>query len=187
MNLLSRLLAYPRAPPILHYCNLFIAELEEKAMQSAPLQPSLWLRYVDITFIIWPHGEDNLQTFNAHLNQFSPNVQFTIKMEKEGRLAFLVVLVTRGEEEWNSCACTHHQPQHIDWEGVWVQGTAWSFWKRRTPEAIKIRSEPHTMNLDCVGSIFHQHGIPFETVTSDHHLHPLNFMHVLSIWKSLCG
>ena len=99
MNLLSRLLAYPRAPPILHYCNLFIAELEEKAMQSAPLQPSLWLRYVDITFIIWPHGEDNLQTFNAHLNQFSPNVQFTIKMEKEGRLAFLVVLVTRGEEE----------------------------------------------------------------------------------------
>ena len=40
--------------------NLFIEDLEEQAMHSAPLQPSLWLRYVDNTFIIWPHGEQNL-------------------------------------------------------------------------------------------------------------------------------
>ena len=36
-----------------------------------PLQPSLWLRYVDDTFVIWPHGEQELQSFHAHLNQMS--------------------------------------------------------------------------------------------------------------------
>ena len=52
----------------------------------SPLQPSLWLRHVDDPFIIWPCGEENVQSFHTHLNQFSPNIQFNIKREKEGRL-----------------------------------------------------------------------------------------------------
>ena len=39
---------------------LFIEDLEDQAMHSSPLQPSLWLRYVDDTFVIWPHAEQNL-------------------------------------------------------------------------------------------------------------------------------
>ena len=47
-----------------------------------PLQPSLWLRYVDDTFVIWPHGEQELQSFHAHLNQMAANIN-TIEKKEE--------------------------------------------------------------------------------------------------------
>ena len=47
--------------------NLFMENLEEEAIRSAPLQPKLWRRYVNDTFIIWPHGEEELQRFHQHL------------------------------------------------------------------------------------------------------------------------
>ena len=37
------------------------------------------------TFVIWPHGEQNLQSFHAHLNQMSANIEFTIEKKEEGR------------------------------------------------------------------------------------------------------
>ena len=82
----------PLSPVI---ANLFIEDLEQKAIQSAVLQPKLWVRYVDDTFIIWPHGKEHLHAFHEHLNQQNPNNQFTIDEEKEGQIAFLDVLVTR--------------------------------------------------------------------------------------------
>ena len=48
--------------------SLFMEDLEVKDMQSAPLRRSLWLRYVDDAFVIWPHGEEELQLFHTHLN-----------------------------------------------------------------------------------------------------------------------
>ena len=55
----------------------------------------IWTRYVDDTFVIWQHGEEELARFHQHLNQQSPNIQFTMEREKEGRIAFLDVLVSR--------------------------------------------------------------------------------------------
>jgi hypothetical protein len=42
-----------------HHCdNIFIEHLKKLALDSAQntSNPSLWLRYVDDTFVIWPHG-----------------------------------------------------------------------------------------------------------------------------------
>ena len=99
----------PLSPVI---ANLFIENLEELAMHSAPLKPSLWLRYVDNTFVIWPHGEQNLQSFHAYLNQLSTNIQFTIEEEKEGQLAFLDVLVTHNEDRLSTAV--YRKPTHTE-------------------------------------------------------------------------
>ena len=121
--------------------NLFMEHLEEEAIQSAPFQPAVWTRSVDDTFIIWQHGEEELARFHQHLNQQSPNIQFTMAEHKYA--------VRRGDER-NGIAVHVHQLQHsIDWESARVRLTAPGYWNRRTLEAIQIRSEQRTMNLDC--------------------------------------
>ena len=66
----------PLSPVI---ANLYMEHLEENALQTAPLPPRLWLRYVDDAFVICPHGQDELQRFHEHLNGQHPNIKFTIK------------------------------------------------------------------------------------------------------------
>lgn len=33
--------------------NIYMQDFEQRALTKAPLKPSLWLRYVDDTFVIW--------------------------------------------------------------------------------------------------------------------------------------
>ena len=92
--------------------KLFMKDLEEQALHSAPLQPSLWLRYVDDIFVIWPYGEWDMLSFHAHLNQMSANIQFTIEKEEGGRLAFLDVLLTCSKDQLSTAV--YRKPTHTD-------------------------------------------------------------------------
>ncbi|XP_074031353.1 uncharacterized protein [Leptinotarsa decemlineata] len=40
--------------------NLFMMHFEKEALNNARLKPTLWKRYVDDIFIIWPHGKQEL-------------------------------------------------------------------------------------------------------------------------------
>ena len=82
----------PLSPAV---ANFFMEDFEEKALNSAPLRPKFFFRYVDDTFIVWPHGRDTLDQFLGHMNSRHPNITFTMEIEKDGRLPFLGILITR--------------------------------------------------------------------------------------------
>jgi hypothetical protein len=63
--------------------NIFMKHFEKWAIDSAQYKPSLWLRYVKDTFVIWPHGRDRLQNFFNLLNSLRSSIQFTMETESD--------------------------------------------------------------------------------------------------------
>ena len=55
----------PLSPVI---ANIYMQDFESRVLGTAPLKPSLWLCYVDDTFVMWNHGDMELQNFLKHLN-----------------------------------------------------------------------------------------------------------------------
>jgi hypothetical protein len=77
------------------FSNIFMEHFEKLALETAVFKPAIWLRYVDDTFVVWPHGPSRLQEFLRHLNSVRPTIQFTMEVETNNNLPFLDVLVTR--------------------------------------------------------------------------------------------
>ena len=77
--------------------NIYMEYFKEMALESTSLKPSIWLRDIDDTFILWPHQED-VQTLLDHVNSIRPSIQFTMKKEQDNKLLFLDVLVTCTEQ-----------------------------------------------------------------------------------------
>ena len=81
--------------------NIYMEYFEEIALGSTSLKLSLWLRYVEDTFILWPHQE--VRTLLDHVNSIRPSMQFTMdKKKQDNRLFFLDVLITRTEQGFRS-------------------------------------------------------------------------------------
>ena len=92
--------------------NLFMENLVEEAIRSAPLQPKLWCQYIDDTFVIWPHGQEELHRFHQHLNNLHPNIPFTMEEEKECTLPFLDILITRRSNSLSTSV--YRKPTHTE-------------------------------------------------------------------------
>ncbi|XP_069673690.1 uncharacterized protein [Periplaneta americana] len=75
--------------------NYYIEHLEHEILATAPLKPTHFFRYVDNTFVIWPHGQDTLPDFIRHINSLRPQIQFTMEVETNGKLPFLDILISR--------------------------------------------------------------------------------------------
>ena len=58
------------------YANLFMRQLEKKMIASFPHKPLVYFRYIDDIFMIWTEGEDTLNQFLNHCNNFNPSIQF---------------------------------------------------------------------------------------------------------------
>ena len=55
--------------------------LNKKHWNLTYTKPDIWLRYVDDTFILWPHNRHDVDNFLNHLNSIRPSIQFTMEME----------------------------------------------------------------------------------------------------------
>ena len=62
--------------------NLFMEDLEIKAIRTSNTPPKIWRRFVDDTFTIIK--KENRNNFLQHLNSIHPNIKFTCE-EMKGR------------------------------------------------------------------------------------------------------
>ena len=70
------------------YANLFMSTFEDKYVYTYPQQPTLWKRFIDDIFLIWPHGKESLIRFIEHLNRVHPTIKFTSDISDK-EIAFL--------------------------------------------------------------------------------------------------
>ena len=91
--------------------NIFMEEFEVKALQSFPNPPSLWLRFVDNTFVI--NRAEHSQDLLHHINNQDPHIQFTVEPTQQGSLPFLDTLVTIQPDSTSSTS-VYRKPTHTD-------------------------------------------------------------------------
>jgi hypothetical protein len=52
--------------------NYNLQQFKAGALDTAILKPSCWFRYVNDSFVIWPHSPHELRNFFCHLNSIYP-------------------------------------------------------------------------------------------------------------------
>ncbi len=90
--------------------NLYMEEIEERAIANTANPPKVWHRYVDD--VLSAMKKDAISTFHDELNSIDPHISFTIEYETNGQIAFLDTLISR-----NSGSITtdvYRKPTHTD-------------------------------------------------------------------------
>lgn len=92
-------------------CNLYMEAFEERALSTAPRPPSLWLRYVDDTFV--KTHEYDVDSLTQHINNIDPHIKFTIEPEEEGKLPFLDLCINVLDDGATKITI-YRKPTHTD-------------------------------------------------------------------------
>ena len=88
--------------------NVFMEDLEVKAINTSPCPPSLWKRYVDDIFTIIKTVHRS--SFLEHINSTDPNIQFSSEDSRgDGSMPFLDILIM-GQPAHNTIQiqCSRH-------------------------------------------------------------------------------
>ena len=96
--------------------NIFMEEFEVKALSSFPHPPSLWLRFVDDTFVI--NQAEHSQELQ-HINNQDPHIQFTVECTQPGSPPFLDTLITIQPDNTLSTTVYRkpfHTDQYLHWD-----------------------------------------------------------------------
>lgn len=91
--------------------NLFMESFEHSALELAPYKLSVFKRCVDDTFIVCPHGWENLVGFLAFMHG---NIKFSMEMEENGLLPFLDVLLIDKKQDGSLGHGVYRKPAHMD-------------------------------------------------------------------------
>ena len=60
-----------------NYANLFMGDFEKRAIESFPVKPLLFLRFIDDIFVLWSGSEASLQQFFVHFNSMHDQIKFS--------------------------------------------------------------------------------------------------------------
>ena len=92
--------------------NLFMEDLETKAIRTSSTPPKIWRRFVGDTFTIIK--KKNKNSFLQHLNSIHPSIKFACEEEKEdGSMPFLYILLTPAEDGSLNTS-VFRKPTHTD-------------------------------------------------------------------------
>ena len=104
-------MGFPLGPVL---ANIFMVELEQNTIPTLSKDISLWRRYVDT--ICFVHS-NRISHVLELLNSFHSNINFTIQIEKENKIAFLDILLMRYKELINTVYCKKKKTDlHINWK-----------------------------------------------------------------------
>ena len=127
------------------YANLFLGLLEQSFLSSHPLTPTLWVRYIDDIFLLWPHGMDSLITFISSLNSFS-SVNFT-SYSSSTRVTFLDVDIFLSNSKFHTSVHikSTNKQQYLHYNSCHPART-----KRSLPFSLSIRGHRICNNPDSL-------------------------------------
>ena len=98
--------------------SLLMEEFEVKALNTFPHLLSLWLRFVDDTFVI--NKVEHNQQLLQHVNNQDPHIQFTVEEpSQDGTLPFLDTLGTIDPNNTLSTTVYKkptHRDQYLHWD-----------------------------------------------------------------------
>ena len=90
--------------------NLYMEYFESELLPTLPIRPSLWLRYVDDVFALWPHDPALFPNFLSSLNNLAPSINFKVEWEDSSKLPFLDVLVHKSDSRFTFSV--YRKPMH---------------------------------------------------------------------------
>ena len=128
-------MGFPLGPVL---ANIFMVELEQNTIPTLSKDISLWRRYVDT--ICFVHS-NRISHVLELLNSFHSNINFTIQIEKENKIAFLDILLMRYKELINTVYCKKKKTDlYISWKSFSPNNWKWGTLKTLVSRAYDIRS-----------------------------------------------
>ena len=85
------------------FANVFMSSHEQIWLQNcpSPFKPVLYRRYVDDCFLLF-RSLNHVPLFLKYLNQQHPNITFTSEVERDGKLPFLDIDISRSQGKFST-------------------------------------------------------------------------------------
>ncbi|XP_071489266.1 uncharacterized protein [Diadema antillarum] len=151
------------------YANIYMAVLEEDFLSKCTLQPSMYLRYIDDIFIIWPHSEKDLAAFHEAFNKHNRHIQFTMESSRE-EIHFLDVNVSKNGNLLSTSVYVKPTDSftYLDYNSFHPLHTKQSIVYSQLVRYKRITSDPKVFEEDAVrlGEHFVRRGYPVRLVNN---------------------
>jgi hypothetical protein len=127
-----------------------------------------WVRYIDDTFMCWNDSLEVLDEFILFLNNLHPKIKWTSEAERDNRINFLDILITRTNEGNETTVYRKDSASdryiHFSSAQSWQEKVA--AMRTLKHRALTYCSTPTAleMELDHLQSVFIQNGFPINTI-----------------------